>query len=444
MKGDFTRDSFDPRRHYTGVLMQQGRVQLDADWNEQGAIARWHLRSALADIIGPAGGPAGNVGFAVIPPGAGANNGFSIGVGRYYVNGILCENLEPLPYSAQPGYPFDQFTTVEALAQSRAFIVYLDVWERHVSAYEADGMRETALGWIDTASRMQLVWQVKVVPNSEDLDVLDELARPSAARLRATAHQPEGEPDECSIAPEARYRGLENQLYRVEIHAGGTARNEEGMQGATFKWSRENGSVLFPIAALKSAFEADGVSRVTTVTLAAPGRDAKLGLKEGDWVELVDDVSTLRNVPEDLLRVRRVDELTVVLAGGSAAGTGSNMTLHPVLRRWDQGGEDGALWIVEDEWIELEQGVRIEFVRPPEETVQYRRGDYWLIPARSATGDVEWPLVPGGANGEREALPPAGVRHYLAPLAIVSGATGAALKVTEQRSGFAALAVPLA
>lgn len=442
MKGDFTRDSFDPRRHYTGVLMQQGRVQLDADWNEQGDIARWHLRSALADIIGPAGGPAGDVGFAVIPLDAAANKGFAIGVGRYYVNGILCENLEQLPYNAQLGYPFDPLTTVEVLAQSRSFVVYLDVWERHVSAYEADGMRETALGWVDTASRVQLVWQVKVLPDSDAADALDELRRPSAARLRATAHEPEGDPDECTIAPEARYRGVENQLYRVEIHDGGTARNENGMQGATFKWSRENGSVLFPIAALTSAFDTDGVTRVTTVTLAAPGRDAKLGLKEGDWVELVDDASTLRNAPEALLRVSSVDELTVVLAGGSAAGTGANRMLHPVLRRWDQGGEEGALWVAEDEWVDLEQGVRIQFVRGPEETVRYRRGDYWLIPARSATGDVEWPLVPGGVNGEREALPPAGIRHYFAPLAIVSRAT-AGMAVTEQRSGFAALAVPL-
>ncbi len=443
MQGDFTRDSFDPRRHYTGVLMQQGRVQLDADWNEQGAIARWQLRGALADIIGPAGGPAGNVGFAITPPDAAAGNkGFTIGAGRYYVNGILCENPAPLAYSAQPGYPFDALTTTEVLAQSANFAVYLDVWERHVSAYEADGMRETALGGVDTASRVQLVWQVKALPGSDAIEALEELARPSAARLRATAHEPEGEPDECTIAPEARYRGLENQLYRVEIHDGGTARNEAGMQGATFKWSRENGSVLFPIATLASAFEADGVTRVTTITLAAPARDAKLGLKAGDWVELVDDVSTLRNAAEPLLKVTSIDELTVVLGGGSAAGTGANSTLHPVLRRWDQGGDDGALWVAEDQWLDLEQGVRVQFVRAPEDAVQYRRGDYWLIPARSAIGDVEWPLVPGGTNGEREALAPAGVRHYLAPLAMIGRAT-AGLSITEQRSAFAALAVPL-
>jgi hypothetical protein len=34
MHGDFSKATFDPGRHYAGVLMQQGRVQLDSDYNE--------------------------------------------------------------------------------------------------------------------------------------------------------------------------------------------------------------------------------------------------------------------------------------------------------------------------------------------------------------------------------------------------------------------------
>ena len=45
MKGDFTRDTFDASNHFTRVLMQQGRVQLDADWNEQTAILLHYLQS---------------------------------------------------------------------------------------------------------------------------------------------------------------------------------------------------------------------------------------------------------------------------------------------------------------------------------------------------------------------------------------------------------------
>lgn len=34
MKGDFTRRTFKKEKHYSGVLKQQGRVDLDEDWNE--------------------------------------------------------------------------------------------------------------------------------------------------------------------------------------------------------------------------------------------------------------------------------------------------------------------------------------------------------------------------------------------------------------------------
>ena len=57
MKGDFTRNTFDPAKHYSRVLSQQGRVQLDADANEQAAILLHYLQTLAADLIGPAGGP---------------------------------------------------------------------------------------------------------------------------------------------------------------------------------------------------------------------------------------------------------------------------------------------------------------------------------------------------------------------------------------------------
>src|ERR1700753_1908982 len=65
MDGDISRDSFDPYLHYTRVVMQQGRVQLDADWNEQVAITERRLRTLLTDLIGPFGGRASHCGFAV-------------------------------------------------------------------------------------------------------------------------------------------------------------------------------------------------------------------------------------------------------------------------------------------------------------------------------------------------------------------------------------------
>ena len=67
MKADLTRFTFNVDKHYRTVRMQQGRVQLDADWNEQSSIMLYQLRHLAADIIGPAGGPADNLGFAIAP-----------------------------------------------------------------------------------------------------------------------------------------------------------------------------------------------------------------------------------------------------------------------------------------------------------------------------------------------------------------------------------------
>src|SRR5437588_10319478 len=56
-KGDFSRDSFafDPLRlrQFSRILMQQGRVQLDADWNEQTDLLLYALRTLITDLVGP-------------------------------------------------------------------------------------------------------------------------------------------------------------------------------------------------------------------------------------------------------------------------------------------------------------------------------------------------------------------------------------------------------
>src|SRR4051812_48263720 len=66
MRGDFTRDTFDPSKHYSRVLMQQGRVQLDADWNEQTSILLHYMRALGRDLFGPHAGPAQGAGFEII------------------------------------------------------------------------------------------------------------------------------------------------------------------------------------------------------------------------------------------------------------------------------------------------------------------------------------------------------------------------------------------
>lgn len=529
MKADLTRDTFHPLKHYARVLTQQGRVQLDADMNEQAAILLRYLHILANDLIGPAGGPLNNLGFAIaarpLLPSPNAPD-FQIGFGNYYVNGLLCQadyvpiaifptttanvfqvmnwssdfELATIPYfevfdptaPQNPGVPV-QITnpqkaqnqiTIQALPIGTPFPtfanpklrrlitylhqpdfvfsttanpvsppplpsgfsqIYLDVWERVITYAEDDSIREVALGGPDTAARTKLVWQVKwAQPSGVGGEAPPCGTPPPPANrgwLQAKAKQGSPSTNPCIINPNAAYTGPENQLYRVEINRAGTAGTVAG-SSATFKFSRENGSAFYPIS---------GGGGTTTVVVESLGRDDRFGLAEGDLVEVQDDRTVLLNLPGNLLPVQAIDRttLTVTLGGTPDPILGSDETLHPLLRRWDQtsgdpaeGGltldTDNAAFVQEGVWLNLEDGVQIRFQpadpvpsasAPPNPPVnQYLTGDYWLIPARTATGDVEWPKVTD-AHGIPEtdaqgniipvALPPHGITHYYAPLAVI-------------------------
>jgi hypothetical protein len=430
MKGDFTRDTFDRLNHFSRVLIQQGRVSLDADFNEQASILLHYLRTVAMDLIGPLGGPGDSFKINLL------GEDFSIGSGRYYVDGILCENEEkydengspvPVTYLTQPDYSGDKSQLVPS------FLFYLDVWERHLTYVEADdslknnSIREVALGGPDTATRAKIVWQVKVLQkNNVECKDIEKMPQLSTARLRAMAKQELPLTNPCSIHTDARYRGAENQLYRVEIHTGNINDKGEVINSPhkpTLKWSRENGSVIFPLVA---APVADGTS-TTKVRLAHLGRDPKLSLDIHNWVELVDDDYVLQNRAEPLLQVIAIDrtEMTVTLEGMPGQSVGIDLSKHPLLRRWDHKADkvnNGTIPIEEsdNEWVTLEEGVKVQFSKPgSNEPHKYRTGDYWLIPARTANGDVIWPKEKKNNEMIPAAKPPHGVLHHYAPLAVV-------------------------
>src|SRR6476660_1402884 len=98
MGADVSRVRFDPLRDYAGVILQQGRLLLDADFNELVALLDRRLRAETIDLtsFGPDPNHAGESwvprqtpdGFRVT---ASAGK-LTIGRGRMYVDGILAEN----------------------------------------------------------------------------------------------------------------------------------------------------------------------------------------------------------------------------------------------------------------------------------------------------------------------------------------------------------------
>jgi hypothetical protein len=374
MKGDFSRWTFRPEKHYHSVLKQQGRVDLDSDWNEAQAIATHRVETETIDVIGVCGAPIGNTGFVVS-----GGKELTISQGRAYVNGLSCVNdRDNLPLTAQPDLP--GFKLPAAAGQ---YVAYLKVWLRHITVLEDGAIREDALGGPDTCTRSKVVWQVNLLQPGKLANLecntpfpeWDALTAASTGTLAARAEPDPSSSDPCLIPAKAGYRRLENQLYRVEIHDAGNAPGS-----ATYKWSRDNGSVLTSWTAQDNL----------TLTVSSTGRDSVLGFGAGQWIELIDDTRELNNQPGTLARIASVSDNNIVIDKASATGSYAigDYPANPRIRRWDSAGR---LAVKENAWLGLEDGVEVRF-----SAGSYATGDYWLIPARTFKADVEWPEDSGG------------------------------------------------
>ena len=99
---------------------------------------------------------------------------------------------------------------------------------------------------------------------------------------------------------------------------------------------------------------------------------------------------------------------------------------------------------IKEHWITLEDGVQVQFQAAGEAKIppSYRPGDYWLIPARTITGDVEWPLLSVNPV-QHKPLRPHGVEHHYAPLAIIDFAEGKVKDIIDLRYIFKSIAQPM-
>jgi hypothetical protein len=422
MAGDHTRRTFDPRRDFAGVFEQQGRVRVDADFNELVEAVDRRFRITTMDIVGRAVVPKETPdGFAIaFDPGG----NLTIGPGRAYVDGILADNhgigipppglhfdaateelrgIGPLPYAPQPYLP-----NPTPLPAAGIHLAYLDVSHRERTWAEDPSLLDPALYGIDTATRRQVVWQVKLLTDVGDVrcDTPDaqipgwtSATSPSASRLTTAAVAVPAATDPCEVPAVGGYRGVENRLYRVEIHTDGA------FGQARWKWSRDNGSLASPVLAINGA----------DITVARAGRDKTLRFATGDWVEITDDERELEGRSGEMAKVAFVDQsraivtLTAPIPGAFGAATR--------IRRWDQFGPlvgANGLLTLTNQPVVLEDGVQVTFTLDPDiPGGQFRALEHWAFAARVTDASVE----------VLSAEPPVGPHHHYARLAVVNGGT---------------------
>ncbi|CAG9170121.1 hypothetical protein LMG23992_01470 [Cupriavidus laharis] len=447
MAADFSRVRLNPLLDYAGVELKQGGVLLDADANELVAVIDRRLRALASDTLGRATVSSTTPDAFKITATAGT---LQIGKGRMYVDGLLAEHhgaasgdpakrafdslmaetvyTDPGTYGAQPYLP-----GAPALPTAGRHLVYLDVWNREVTHLEQPDLVESAVA-VETSSRVQTVWQVRVLADdagtattcgTPDADVPGWSAQiaPSTGVLSTGTFDAAPTDDPCELPPTGGYRGLENQLYRVEIH-------DPGQPGgtATFKWSRENASVGSRVASMASA---------TELELATLGRDDVLRFNTGDWVEITDDVREFSQAGGEMRRIT-VDDATrrITFAPGLPAamlpGSFPDNTFPASrnlrVRRWDQKGQvfrtnpggnpvpvqdldgPGSAGVIKvpaaATTLLLEDGITVRFASTG--TKGFRAGDYWVFAARTADASVEI----------LDLAPPRGIHHHYARLGI--------------------------
>jgi hypothetical protein len=438
MGADLSRVRLNPLLDYAGVELKQGGVLLDADANELMAIVDRRLRALASDTLGPATVSSTTPdGFKITV----AGGSLQIGKGRLYVGGLLAENhgavdpakrmfdsllaepqyTDPIRYAAQPYLP-----SPPGLPTAGRHLVYLDVWDREVTYLEQPELVEDAVG-VETSSRVQTVWQVRTLADDAgsattcaspdaDLPGWSALIAPSTGVLSSGTFDVAPTDDPCELPPTGGYRGLENQLYRVEIQ-------DPGQPGAaTFKWSRDNASIGSRVASVIST---------TELELETLGRDDVLRFNTGDWVEITDDARELSQAAGEMRKITVIEATKHIQFTGAlpAAMIAANFAArHLRVRRWDQKGSvsrtgpNGTTVQAQDldaagstgviaipaaaTTFLLEAGVTVSFASTGAKG--FRAGDYWVFAARTADASVE----------VLDRAPPRGIHHRYARLGL--------------------------
>ena len=440
MPGDFSRKTYDKTKHYSRVNKQQGRVELDADWNEEMDIEEHRTFTETIDVIGTSGVPKKNDGFKVTVSPDGTD--LVIKPGRIYLQGLLCE-LEPgvTTYRHQPYYPAPDLSNFNlagsppgspagsppaAKLMDGSYIVYIKAWQREINYLDDPYIQEKALGEADTTTRLQIVWQIKLLKVqdsngsgncSSSFPEWDALTAPLTGLLAAQTKTPEDNKNPCVLPPSAGYLRLENQLYRVQVQ-----KTDSAKKAQSFKWSRDNASIETIIENVSDK----------VLTVSSIGKDDVLGFAGNQWVEIVDDISTLNGIPYPLVQIDSINpDSRKITLKTSVSQFETKKGLK--LRRWDidNATVTGDGLPVAPGWLDIEDGIQVAFGNGT-----FEAGDYWLIPGRTATGNIEWPQLAPGVPLDQ---PRIGTNYFYCRLAFIKVQSGAVIVQEDCRNLFPSL-----
>jgi len=428
MKGDFSRWTTPNAKvqGYAGLLMQQGRLYTDADWNECVQIQVQRSESALEDIIGKTGTPKNKNGFEITK----STDGFNISSGHYYIDGVLVNNPSNTTYQEQlernniQEQPLSEILDGESLV-----LIYLEVTKIDITAQEDSRLIDPALNGTDTATRIKIGWRTSILPlqlsGEEQKDLIQNSHcgrlpnipgwRPGDGKMKVELDSIETLPDEsdCLIPPESGYLSQENQLYRIQILQGGK------LGESSFIWSRENASVQALLINDNGSFVLQG------------DRDEdSLGFVDGGWVEVFDDSNTLSGKTGQLTHIN-INENRIVTFTPSISSF--DQMLNPRIRRWDQAKNSPETGIpLSSSLTDIERGIKVSFTDGT-----YQEGDFWVFEARAATGNAIWPPYP--VVNEDNFIPSMGWGKHYAPLALAEVKDSKISKIIDLRAKFPSL-----
>lgn len=407
MKGDFSKWGFSPSDNYTGVLHQQGRVLLDADWNAGDRIEA-HWRENLGrDAIG---------GLALAVPASefqsfkaveakvsGGEVFVTLKPGRGWADGTHLYSPSPatsLPATYLPAPINPAGTSAASIGQGVRDALVLEVWEDAVSAFqEPRDLLEPALGGVDTTERARACMALRLLrlTPDEDCDAVAARAQDDPSkkgRLTVTPQPALVIAGDCPLETGGGYTGLEHHLYRIE-----TGEPKAGQ--ARFKWSQFNGGLV-------------GTGRQVTLNKVR--------------VEANNQAINHCGLTEFYLEALTKDALgcwRAVFAAAAVLSQDDELTLTPDFGTWPGGPADRVffrLWNgiapVSDfpagpgDPKELKHGIRLAFDAPAADLSNYRPGDYWSFPVRAAGAALDTSLWPSNA-------PPQGINLRRVPLAVL-------------------------